>query len=429
MDNKKRNVPLTEDEIKAAKPAEKLYKLSDQFRLYLAIAPSGSKTWRWGYRLFNPAKGVDDQYEVTLGQYPDVKLAAARKLRAKAAEYVERGEHPPQHKSVKNTAKTTAVEAHKGPRVHEVVDEWVTFAGGEWSERYRTLIADSLAIRCGKDTAFGQKLFATVTTDDIETLYGTMADTPAMAKLVRGWLRKVFARGKSRKLIATNPTDEADFNNKVAPSKTRNHPPIPPAVLKELLLKIRSYPGERTTAILLEWLARTAVRTVEAREATWSEIHLASREWIIPKERIKTRIEHVVPLVPQTLKLLDELREIGGDKGWLMPSATLGDDGKPQPIDRATPIDAMYKLTGKAFSPHCFRSTFSTECNNAELDWRVIETALAHKKPGVGGVYDKSTHIKSRRKLMTTWNDYLDWLMENDPLPLRNWLYPEESDD
>ena len=46
---------------------------------------------------------------------------------------------------------------------------------------------------------------------------------------------------------------------------------------------------------LLEFATLCASRSAEAREATWAEIDLNTALWVIPKERMKTEIEHRVP--------------------------------------------------------------------------------------------------------------------------------------
>ena len=40
---------LNDAKIRAAKPQDKPYKLTDSHRLYLLVKPSGSKLWKWSY--------------------------------------------------------------------------------------------------------------------------------------------------------------------------------------------------------------------------------------------------------------------------------------------------------------------------------------------------------------------------------------------
>ena len=62
-------MPLTEIQIRKAKPTDKPVKLSDGKGLYLLLTPTGSKLWRWKYRVDGKEKLM------TLGAYPDMPLA------------------------------------------------------------------------------------------------------------------------------------------------------------------------------------------------------------------------------------------------------------------------------------------------------------------------------------------------------------------
>ena len=44
-------MPLTDIAIKKAKPGAKPIKVSDEKGLYLLVNPTGSKLWRWKYRV------------------------------------------------------------------------------------------------------------------------------------------------------------------------------------------------------------------------------------------------------------------------------------------------------------------------------------------------------------------------------------------
>lgn len=65
--------PLTATKINAAKPKEKLYKLSDGGGLALWIYPTGKKTWRFEYRRAD--KKLDT---ITFGSYPELTLTPAK---------------------------------------------------------------------------------------------------------------------------------------------------------------------------------------------------------------------------------------------------------------------------------------------------------------------------------------------------------------
>ena len=66
--------PLSDTEIKNAKPKDKIYNLADGKGLYLKIKPSGYKVW-----LFNYSKPfIKKRVAITLGEYPALTLAKAR---------------------------------------------------------------------------------------------------------------------------------------------------------------------------------------------------------------------------------------------------------------------------------------------------------------------------------------------------------------
>lgn len=63
-------------------------------------------------------------------------------------------------------------------------------------------------------------------------------------------------------------------------------------------------------SLVTQILVLTAVRTGELRLATWDEIDFTNALWVIPKERMKMRRPHVVPLSHQTQMLLKEIKII-----------------------------------------------------------------------------------------------------------------------
>jgi hypothetical protein len=99
---------LNDTVIKAAKPREKNWKLADEKGLYLLLTPAGGKLWRVKFRLHGKEK------KLSLGAYPDVGLAKARKLRDAAREQLADGQDPAlERKKAKFTAKLSAQVSHR----------------------------------------------------------------------------------------------------------------------------------------------------------------------------------------------------------------------------------------------------------------------------------------------------------------------------
>jgi hypothetical protein len=79
---------LTNTQIKNAKPKDKQYRLSDQGGLSLIVRPTGSKAWKYDYRLDGK------RLTHTIGTYPETSLAEAREAHIAARRLVQTGTNP-----------------------------------------------------------------------------------------------------------------------------------------------------------------------------------------------------------------------------------------------------------------------------------------------------------------------------------------------
>ena len=109
--------PLTNTEVKQAKPKDKIYNLADGKGLYLKVKPSGYKVWVFNY--FKPftKKRVAD----TLGEYPAISLAEARDIRQNYLKLLAQNIDPISHKAEQERL---AREAH-GNTLATVAQNWL----------------------------------------------------------------------------------------------------------------------------------------------------------------------------------------------------------------------------------------------------------------------------------------------------------------
>ena len=98
----KRVLPLTDLQVKNAKPKDKPYKLTDGGGLYVLITPSGGKLWRFDYAF------EDKRKTLFLKSYPEITLSEARQRRDEARRQIATGTDPNQEKKAAIGAAETA---------------------------------------------------------------------------------------------------------------------------------------------------------------------------------------------------------------------------------------------------------------------------------------------------------------------------------
>ena len=79
---------LTDTALRSAKPRAESYKMFDGGGLFVLVKPNGSMLWRYKFKLGGREKLL------TLGQYPAVKLADARKAHQDAKIKLQAGVDP-----------------------------------------------------------------------------------------------------------------------------------------------------------------------------------------------------------------------------------------------------------------------------------------------------------------------------------------------
>ena len=187
---------------------------------------------------------------------------------------------------------------------------------------------------------------------------------------------------------------------------------LPHAEVGAALAAVRRTGAAPAAKLAFEFMVLCAVRSGEARGATWDEIDLDRAVWTLPAARMKAGREHRVPLSPRALGVLREAAALRrGELVFPAPStgraltvAALGD------VLRAAGVDAV---------PHGFRSSFrdwAAECTDAPHE--VCELALAHVNGNrVEAAYRRTDLFDRRRVLMTDWAAYVAWPIPPPPVP------------
>jgi integrase len=214
--------------------------------------------------------------------------------------------------------------------------------------------------------------------------------------------RYALASGYTRR----NPAADFKPRDILRASHKVNHARVDVKELPNLLRQIEVYQGTHVTRLAMKLIALTFVRTSELIGAKWSEFDFEESRWDIPKERMKMRTPHIVPLAKQTIEILATLRDLTGDREWLFP----GDRNRAKPMSNNTILKALERMGYKGrMTVHGFRGLASTILHEREYTHEYIELQLAHSpRNAVSAAYNHALYLKQRTKMMQDWGDYLE---------------------
>ena len=373
---------LTDIQIKALKPQNKKYSVSDGRGLILEVRPNGAKYWIVRFWV----KGKEKRKH--LGSYPEMSTKEAR---IKAAE-----------------AKTETLVPQKDKITFgEIVSEWLEKKMSDKKDSYLHTI--NLRLRNYILPEFEKFPLNEITSGMILKLCRKLEDrgTIETAARVKTLIGQIF-----RYAIATDRTENDPtiaLRNALASRQPKHMAAITkPSDIAMLMKNINSYPRV-IVRCALKFSALTFCRPGEIRQAEWSEIDFDACEWRIPAEKMKMKRVHIVPLSRQAIELLTFCQQLTGKGRYIFPSARM--DGRPMSDNTIRVALRSMGYTNDDMTAHGFRAMASTRLN--EMGWTpdVIERQLAHvERNSVRAAYNHAEYLDERRKMMQFWADYLDKL-------------------
>ncbi|MET3120802.1 integrase [Oxalobacteraceae bacterium GrIS 2.11] len=369
-------MPLTVKSIENAKPSEKPYKLTDGNALYLYIAPTGTKIWRANFNL----KGK--QQTVTYGRYPDLSLAEVRKL---------------------HVIRKSESAKERVPTFEEIFEKWLVVKLPSLSNSKHQLQVER-TVREHVLPDIGKLPINEIPRTLLVEVVKKLSDTPETASRVAGRIDMVFNYALDIGIIDSHGA--ARLSRVLPKKKSKPMPCIPQTEAGQLLKSIMTY-NEPVTRLGLLMVAHTFVRFNEIQGMRWNELIMSDKVWLIPAERMKMRLPHVVPLSESTLKILEELKQYSDGNGLVIESPIkVG-----RPVSENTLLFALYRLGYRGrMSVHGFRSLASSVLNeHSPFDGDVIERQLAHSETNaIRAAYNRAEYLPQRRELMNWWSHWLD---------------------
>ncbi len=387
--------PLTNTEVLRTKALEKDLTLHDGDGLFLIVKTSGKKLWRFRYQ--RPA--TKQRTMIGLGAFPALSLADARGLRADYLALLANGIDPQVQAEVVEEQQQIALDSI----FSTVATNWFQLKSKSVTSDYANDIWRSLE----KDVfpAIGetpvQQIKARTLVEALEPIKARGA-LETVRRLVQR-INEIIIYAVNTGLIDTNPA--SGIGMAFEKPKKQNMPTLRPEELPKLMRSLIMSNLSVSTRCLIEWQLLTLVRPSEASGARWVEIDLDAKLWTIPAERMKAKREHIVPLSPQALDILEVMKPISAHREHVFPSRN---DPK-QPMNSQTANAALKRIGyGGKLVAHGLRSIASTALNEAGFNPDVIEAALAHSdKNEVRRAYNRSTYLLKRIELMNWWGELI----------------------
>jgi integrase len=375
----------------------KIRKLKQQDKPYRLVRPSGSKAWQFRYQFMGKEKLL------SLGSYPIVGLADARKKRDEAKQLLSDGIDP----SVQKQLDRISAETKARMTFKEVADEY-----------YASLVDRELA-----PVTLRKKRWQI---DDLsKPLHNRPIDQISAAELLH-LLKAIEKSGRRETAKKLRATFSAVFRLAMVTMRAQADPSaalkdalLPPKVkgraaitdekeFGELLRRLDEYTGWPVIPAAMKLQILTCTRPGEARGAKYQEFDVEKRTWTIPAERMKMRRAHQVPLSRQAFELVME-HWPEGDYELIFPS--LNSKRKWLSENAFNTVLRRLGYSGEEVTAHGFRVTASTFLNAREYNPDVIEAVLAHQDTNaIRRTYNRTTYWEQRVQLMQEWADLLDEL-------------------
>lgn len=387
--------PLTDTEIKAAKPQDKDYSLYDGDGLNLLVKATGRKVWQFRY-----SRPLDSKRaKLTFGAYPALSLKNARDLRDNARALIANKIDPQDHeRELQQKNQEAKINTFKA-----VAQMWfdvkkTTVTADYAKDIWRSLEKDIFPI------------IGAIAVTEIKARTLVQAIEPVQARGALETVRRICQRVNEIMIYAMNvgfidAAPSVNISKAFEKPQKKHMPSIRPEKLPELMLTMRQANIELSTRYLFLWQLLTLTRPAEASGTRWDEIHIEQRLWRIPANRMKMNREHTIPLSEQAVNILELMKPISGHREYVFPSRI-----KPtQPMNSQT-VNAALKRAGfgGVLVSHGLRAIGSTALNEQGFQADVIEAALAHvDKNEVRRAYNRSDYIEQRIPMMQWWADFI----------------------
>jgi integrase len=390
---------LTTKAVENARPSDARQEIPDGGcrGLYLIVQPSGARSWAVRYRYRGaPAK-------LTLGYFPIISLAEARKLASAALHEVATGGDPA---ADKRRSKVEATERSPDTVKRLAVQFIEQYAKrktrpSSWKATERTLMLEA--------APWHGRLITDIRRRDVIELIETIArDRPIGANRCHAHLSRFFRWAASRDLVLASPCVGIE---KPEPERRRER------VLSDDEVRRFWAATDQLQAPLSDiykLLLLTAARRNEILFMRWRELDLTKKIWTLPAERSKNGFANVLPLGPQAWAIIERQPRFAGSEHVVGPGR--GNFCRAKPV-----LDAAMQ-PDESWVGHDLRRSARSLLSRAHISADVAELMLGHLLAGMRRVYDRHKFLDEKRAGFAALEREIDLILNPpaaDIIPLR----------
>lgn len=388
---------LTEQQIKAwIRAGDPVFGKSDGDGLTFTLSKGGQASWVLRYRFGGKGR------EVTIGNYPDVRLADARieatRLRAKVDQGIDVAAEKRKAKLAHRLARTFS----------ELADQYLELAGPSLKENSRKEVERYLT----KDIRprLGNLPASDIGAADIINLVERIAQrSQSVARRAFEIVSVIFSFGVARHIVPRNVCVGLKISAILGGVRARRKRIMLTEEELRIIMPAMGNLGAEN-GLALKILLATCTRKSELLKARWADLDLERALWMIPVENAKNKRPFTVPLAPTVVGWFKELQAIAGDSPFVLPARKRGYGKKSPTASRSTLNAALDRLNlgVREFSPHDLRSTARSHLSAMGVGVVVAERCLNHELGGLLSVYDQHDYLDERRRVLESWAQFLE---------------------
>lgn len=367
---------------------------TDGAGLMLVIGNDGSR--KWVLRVQANGKRRD----IGLGSASDVSLADARDAATEMRKAIREGRDPvAEQRAAKAAAEAPAIPTFKKAAIEVHAEHAPSWKNPKHAAQWLTTLERYVF------PAFGDRLVDEITGPMIrDVLAPIWLEVPETARRIRQRIGTVLDWAHAKGYRPAEAPMRSVTKGLPKQAKGQEHfAALPWADVPDFIARLRE--TDKTgpmVKLLFEFLIITAVRSGEVRGARWNEFDTDARLWTIPKERMKAKKVHVVPLSDRAMQILEEAgkaRTSESDDAFVFQGTKPG-----RPLSDMT-LTMPLRRMGIEATAHGFRSSFRDWASEAtNFPNEVAEAALAHAvRDRTEAAYRRGDLLEKRRKMMDAW--------------------------